>query len=213
MRLYLSSFRLGNKPEELLKLLKGKKHAAVIANSMDFVSNEDRTQSVERELTALRGIGLEPEEIDLRKYFGKKEKLRNELLKFNLVWVRGGNVFILRNAFYKSGFDEIIMEMLKNDSIVYGGYSAGPMMLTPSLRGAELVDDLDLLPKEDQLDIIWNGLNLIPYALAPHYKSDHPESAAVEKEVQYLIDHNIPYKTLHDGEAIVVNGSSEKLVK
>ena len=107
----------------------------------------------------------------------------------------------------------IKQKQLKADSIVYGGYSAGPMMLTPSLRGAEFVDDLNLLPKEDQSDIIWVGLNLIPSALAPHYKSDHPESAAVEKEVQYLIDNHIPYKTLHDGEAIIIDGAKEVIVK
>lgn len=34
-------------------------------------------------------------------------------------------------------------ELLTADTLVYAGYSAGPCVLSPSLRGLELVDDAD----------------------------------------------------------------------
>ena len=56
------------------------------------------------------------------------------------------------------------------------------------------------------------GFGVIPYAIAPHYKSDHPEFAATDNLVQYYIDNHMPFKTLHDGEAIVINGMGEEIV-
>jgi dipeptidase E len=84
-------------------------------------------------------------------------------------------------------------------------------MLTPSLSGVNLVDDPDIIPAGYDPATIWEGLGVIPYAIVPHYKSDHPESAANDLLVQYYIDYHMPFKTLHDGEVIVVNGKREKI--
>lgn len=60
--------------------------------------------------------------------------------------------------------------------------------------------------------MIWGGLGVLDYAVAPHYRSNHPESEDIEKCVEYFKANNIPYKTLHDGEAIVINGDQETLL-
>lgn len=212
MRLYLSSFRLGNKPEELLTLFEGRKRTAIILNAMDMVGREDRAASLAREVGDLTSIGLEPIEIDLRNYFDKPNALKEVLSSFDLVWVRGGNAFILRRAFRQSGADEIMKELLANDAIIYGGYSAGIDMLTPSLHGAELVDDPNIVPEGYESPIIWDCLGVLPYAIIPHYKSDHPESPAVDKSVEYLINNHLPFLALRDGEAIIGNGDKEVVV-
>ena len=212
MRLYLSSFRNGNKPEELLRLLGTKRRTAVINNAQDFLSADVRADKLAEELGRLRGIGLEPTEVDLRSYFDKHESLKEVLAGFDLIWVRGGNCFVLRRAFKQSGADSVISELVANDKVVYGGYSAGIDMLVPSLHGAELVDDPDIVPEGYNPGVIWEGLGLLPYAIAPHYKSDHPESAAIDKSVEYLIDHHIPFIALRDGEAIVINGTEHSVV-
>ncbi|HSX17733.1 MAG TPA: Type 1 glutamine amidotransferase-like domain-containing protein [Patescibacteria group bacterium] len=164
------------------------------------------------EIDRLKSIGLDPIEIDLRSYFDRPESLKEKLAGFDLIWVRGGNAFVLRRAFKQSGADNVVADLLAEDKIVYGGYSAGIDMLTPSLHGAELVDEPDIVPDDYQPDIIWECLGLVSYAIAPHYKSDHPESAAIDKSVEYLIDNHIPFIALHDGEAIVIKGTNQKVV-
>ena len=52
--------------------------------------------------------------------------------------------------------------------------------------------------------VVWEGLGLIDFAFLPHYKSDHPESEDIDKEVEYCKKHNIPFKTLRDGEVIII---------
>jgi dipeptidase E len=212
MRLYLSSFRNGNKPKELLKLLGTGRRTALIANSIDFLDEPARSDGVAQEIERLKSIELDPVEIDLRQYFGKSEELRELLSTFDLIWARGGNTFILRRAFKQSGADKIVKELLAEDKIVYGGYSAGIDMLVPSLHGVEFVDDPNIVPAGYEPAIVWDRLGLLPYVIAPHYKSDHPESADIDKSVQYLIDHHIPFIALRDGEVIIVKGGEQGIV-
>ena len=160
----------------------------------------------------LKTIGLDPSEVDLRQYFGKTNELKKTLLAYDLVWVRGGNVFVLRRAFKQSGADTVIKELLETDSIAYGGYSAGVDILQPHLHGIELVDPPDVVPEGYDPEIIWECLGLLPYCVAPHYKSDHPESADVDKTVSYYIENHVPFVALRDGQAIVINGSNQTFV-
>src|SRR5437588_4232973 len=112
MKLYLSSFRLGNHPEQLVRLLSSKKKTAVIANAMDGATEHERKLGVERELNDLHSLGLYAEECDLREYFGKKEALKRHLNQYGLVWIRGGNTFVLRRAMDESGLDEALKEKM-----------------------------------------------------------------------------------------------------
>lgn len=212
MRLYLPSFRNGNQPGELIKLLGSGRRTALIHNAMDAAPAAVRADSLKQEIDRLKSLGLDPVELDLREFFDQRPGLAQRLEQFDLVWARGGNSFVLRRAFKQSGADQAIVELLKGDRIVYGGYSAGIDMLTPSLHGIELVDDPHDVPQGYRQEVIWDGLGLLPYAIAPHYKSDHPESAAVDKSVEYLIDHHLPFIALRDGEVIVVDGTVQRIL-
>jgi dipeptidase E len=89
---------MGNHPEELVSLVELGRRAVVIANAMDDQPEEDREAGVRRELDALAGLGIEAEELDLRTYFGQSDRLHRDLQTCGLVWLRGGNVFMLRSA-------------------------------------------------------------------------------------------------------------------
>lgn len=212
MRLYLSSFRVGNGPDALLRLLGDGRRTAVIANACDAFSVDDRIESTRQELDRLAAIGLQPQELDLRDYFDAgPAAVAAATAGFDLVWLRGGNVFVLRRALHQSGADVALLTMLRNDTIAYGGYSAGVCVLTPSLRGIEMVDDPDDVPPGYDEMIIWDGLDVLPYAIAPHYQSDHPESTAIESLVAHYTEQQVPFKTLRDGQAIVINGETSNI--
>jgi dipeptidase E len=62
-------------------------------------------------------------------------------------------------------------------------------------------------------EIIWGGLGFVEFSIAPHYRSAHPESEEIEKVVKYFEENNMPYRALHDGEVLVINGADVRLVK
>ncbi len=215
MRLYLSSFRLGNRPERLVELA-GRKKALVIANACDLFPEAERRPRVERELEALSALGFWAQELDLRRHFregGDRDGLRAELYSTGLVWARGGNAFVLRRALRQSGFDGVLMDALAADQLAFGGYSGGIAVLAPSLRGIELVNDPLAVPAGYDPETIWEGLGAIDFSLAPHYKSPHPSSPGIDKVVEYLRKRGTPFQTLTDGEVLVISGDKRDLVR
>ena len=206
MRMYLSSFRMGEHPERLVELLDPAGPAAVIANAIDQAEPEERVEGVQRELDALAELGIDAEDLDLRDYFGATDRLAADLARYRLVWVRGGNTFVLRHALAESGADEILTSLVAREALVYGGYSAGCCVLAPSLRGLELVDAPEAVTETYGVPPIWAGLGLIEYAFVPHVDSpEHPETEACGRLAEHYRATGIPHKTLRDGEAIVVS--------
>ncbi len=206
MKFYLSSYKIGDYEEEFKKMISSTNmKTAYISNALDFTDDmERRKESEENDINDLREFGLSVERLDLKEYFNQKERLKEKIMEYGVIWVRGGNTFVLRQAMKLSGFDEILLDIQKNDNLVYGGYSAGVCVLGPSLRGLEIVDDVSIFPYKEIKDIIWEGVGVLNYSIVPHYRSDHPESERVEEVVAFMIKEKILFKVLKDGEVITL---------
>ncbi|MCA9353139.1 Type 1 glutamine amidotransferase-like domain-containing protein [Patescibacteria group bacterium] len=211
MKLYLSSYRLGNHPNELKKLInKENPRVAVSVNALDFLDPEVRNNEfLKREIEDMRNLGFSAEELDLRDYF-HNNSLAEKMKEYDAVWFSGGNVFILAKAFKQSGFDTVIEKQVKTGKLVYAGYSAAFCVLTTSLHGIELVDDKDATAEGYETGEIWEGIGLIDFYPIVHFRSDHEESELVEKEYEYVVKNNIPHKTFKDGDVYLIDEDIEK---
>ncbi|HLD85169.1 MAG TPA: Type 1 glutamine amidotransferase-like domain-containing protein [archaeon] len=205
MKFYLSSYKIGNEPEKLKQLVSNGK-IGYISNALDFSSanKERRKKHIESDITDLRNLGLEVELLDLKAYFGKQSGLKKKIDKLGEVFVSGGNTFVLRQAMKLSGFDKIFKQLVKRKDFLYAGYSAGICVLAPDLKALKIVDDPKDKPYRQVKQTIWKGLGFLDYIILPHYKSNHPESADIDKEVEYCKKNKIPFKTLRDGEVIII---------
>ncbi|WP_432949567.1 Type 1 glutamine amidotransferase-like domain-containing protein [Kribbella sp. CA-253562] len=210
MKLYLSSFRLGDHPEHLVAMLPPKARIAVICNAIDTEEPVVREEKVAAEHRWLVELGLRPEEVDLRDFAPGEsaERLRTRLAEYDGMWVRGGNVFVLRAAMARSGADRILPDLILAERFVYAGYSAGCCVLAPSLRGLELCDDVSVVD-----DVVWDGLGILDEAFVPHLNSPgHPETELVEKVRDLYERTAVPYVPLSDGQALVIDGETRTLV-
>jgi dipeptidase E len=183
MRLYLSSQDPGSRAGALLSLLSGPR-VAVIANGHDAMP---MPRATEASLAAFRTLGLAPQELDLRAHFGDPASLGQRLAGYHLVWVLGGNSFVLRRAMRQSGFDAV-----------------------PSLNGLELMDDPFALPEGYDEPPVWSGLGLTPFVVVPRYPPPHREAAAAEKVVSYMRARRTRFRALA-AEPIVRSGTVERL--
>lgn len=201
MKLYLSSQKIGNFPDKLINLLGNNKNVVVIANALDDKTPEYRSLRVKKEIEMLKGIGLNPIELDLRNYFGNSNGLKEFVSNKSLIWIRGGNVFILRRAMEASNFDKKILPLIKNGDIAYGGYSAGVIIACKDLWASEIVDDIYCVPEDYPcMNTPSKGLGLIDFYLVPHYDSTEDWAKNVKKYVNYLKEKNKKILTLCDGE-------------
>ena len=207
MRYYLSSYKIGDHAARLLSGDAPSDRVAIIQNASDGNPDEHgKRAALDREMNVLAALGLCPTALDLRNYFGLYNELRNDMASYGYVWVMGGNTFVLKRAFIQSGLDRLLTTDALNPRLTYGGYSAGACILCPTLNGIHLADQPDLLPHNyPDAPIDSDGLGLLDFCIAPHYRSNHPESALIERCVQYFLDNRQPFVALRDGDVLIGN--------
>jgi len=208
MRLYLCSYRIpvaaelynlvGRKPEDI--------SAAVIPNAKDYYAERARNFKIKETNQYLSNLGLKPQTVDLKAY-EDSDKIKKELNNYDLIWVSGGNTFCLMHQMRRSGFEEVIKELLKEDRIVYAGESAGACVIGNSLRGLEDADEPEFAE-----EIIWEGLDILPNFILPHI--DNPMFADDIKYAREVHkDDPQPVIELSDSQALVINGTSREIVE
>jgi len=202
MKFYLSSYRNGNRTDRLKKLILKDKKLGFVPNALDYKAPKQRQERIYESVKDLTALGINVEILDLRKYFGKKAELKKKIDCLGGIWVRGGNTFVLRQAMKLSGLDDILKNIDRKD-FLYGGYSAGVCVLAPDLKPLQIVDDPTVKPYKGLKKTIWKGLGLLDYIILPHYKSNHPESADIDKAVEYCKKNKVQFKALKDGEVVI----------
>jgi dipeptidase E len=204
MRLYLSSFRVGSYPQRLLQLLGEGRRTALVPNAMDGAPEQMRRDGLARDVGELEALGLDVTLVDVR-----TTNAVHQLAGYDLVWVRGGNVFALRKAFADTGADTILTGLLRGDALVYGGYSAGPCILAPEIGFLQEVDDITAVKKP-----VTTGLGLLDRPFVPHVASPgHPETEACDEVSATLSRRGQDHWVLSDGDVLVVDGPRTELLR
>jgi dipeptidase E len=204
VRLYLSSYELGDRPELLSALVRGARRGWVIANALDGLDEDRRQRDTVRQVAALATLGLTARDLDLREH--DTATIAAAFGAPDFVWVRGGNVFTLRAAMARSGLDELVVRGLRTDAFVYAGFSAGACVLAPSLRGLERCD-----PPEQCAAVYgapqFDGLGVLDRSVVPHLASPgHPETEVLAEVAARYDRVGQSYWALRDGQALVVDG-------
>ena len=198
MRLYLFSFRMGHHHKKLLRQAGDCRPTALVPNALDNISTQDWSEGLRRELAEIEAAGLTVEMLDLRQA-GAVDRLAG----FDVVWIRGGNVFVLRRALADTAADTVLIDLLQEDAIVYGGYSAGPSVLGPDLTALADVDDITAVG-----DPITHGLGLVDRPFVPHVQSPaHPESAACDAIAARCKAQGHQHWALSVGQVVLVDGN------
>jgi dipeptidase E len=195
MKLYLGSYRITD-PAGLEKLvdrpLEGLS-VAVIGNAKDAKPSEERIASLRQVHASLGTLGLVTANIDLRDISQATET--NEAMNgFDMVFVTGGNSFVLRESMRRSGFDTAIHELV-DTNLVYCGESAGAVVAGTTITSAE-VEDTSAVS-----ELIFEGLGLIDRIIVPHAnwrrRADYIEQMVVTYGERLL--------TLRDDQAHIVD--------
>lgn len=207
MKLFLYSLALSQDQALELSGLVGKKPQditfALIENAADVVSNAHDWLGGFRDMLRINGFQLDV--VDLRRWQGQQEALRDKLSGKDVIWLGGGNTFYLRWILKKTGADEIIRECVRNGK-VYAGWSAGAVVAGPTLEYFDTMDDTQESP-----EIIWEGLNLTDIVVVPHLDNkDFAEDAQVANEQLRAAGYHTIF--IGDHQVLVVNGDEQKIV-
>lgn len=197
MKLYLSSYRIPT-PDELFALLPKPPtqcSVAIVPNAKDYKLPDERAQSLDELIYDLAKHGFKTEIIDLRD-FSDPDTLKAALEPHDILWLAGGNTFMLRSEMQRSGLDQIIRPLIKEGK-VYCGESAGAIVAGRSLEGSEDADDPELADEK-----IIEGLGLIDKIIVPHADSPDFVEYVGNMKKKHQDDPDVIY--LNDNQALVI---------
>lgn len=137
---------------------------AFIPTASDVYSD---TPWIASDREALLNIGYEVFDVALKD--DAKDILLDKLSAADIIFVAGGNVTYLAERSQKSGFGQIIRELLAAGK-VYVGSSAGSMIAGPSVAPF-VTEDLAELPQGFALPDP-GCIGLVDYIVLPHYSPD-----------------------------------------
>ena len=102
-------------------------------------------------------------------------KEQDKLLGSDVLLISGGNTFQLLYNLRKSGLDKTVIKFSQKQNVVLAGFSAGALVLTPTINICSLPGfDKNLVGIEDL-----TGLNVVDFEVFPHYnKTAHSEALA-----------------------------------
>jgi dipeptidase E len=180
------------------------RRTALVPNALDGLPADVRGAGIHRDIADLMQLGLEVSEVDLIEHDAAER-----LAGCDIVWVRGGNTFVLRRVLADTGIDEVLTDLIRRDAIVYAGYSAGACVLAPDLAGLEIVDDITAVAEP-----VTTGLGLLDRPFVPHVRSaGHPETAACDALAARYQAAAQAHWALRDGDVLVVNGDVTELLR
>jgi len=208
MKLYLSSIGIPT-PDDLSELLDKpltEVTVAFIPNANDYYAERAWSVVTSQRVTPLEALGMKVTVVDLRNYHDGAV-LEKTLQRYDLIWVTGGNTFLLREEMRKSGFEQVVKGLLNNGK-VYGGNSAGALVAGESIGGINL-ESSD--PPEYAEEVIEDGLGLVPYIVVPHV--DNSEFSEVMKVVAQWPDRAKKLIELKDSQAVIFDGDKHRVVE
>jgi len=214
-KLFLTSGGLPNETRDAFLKLLGKNPQDTRVAFIPTAKDPEEDQSyVQRSLDQLDELGFVYESTDLKEY--SKETLGEKLTQFDVIYVNGGNTFYLLDWIRKSGFDQIIGDLLDQGKI-YLGVSAGTIVAGPNIETAGWKNlDRNFLNLTDL-----TGLNLVPFSVFVHYEPEF--QTLIESETtritypmivltdqQAVLGEETRYKIVGPGNRWVLNDSAEK---
>ena len=61
-------------------------------------------------------------------------------------------------------------------------------------------------------EIVWDGLRLLPFALAVHVGAENPEAPLSAREIAAYEAQGVPYHALRDGDVLVVEDAQHAVL-
>ena len=135
------------------------------------------------------------------------DQLKNDLIDYDFIYLSGGNTYYLLEQSNKSGFFNLIKDLINKEGKTYIGTSAGSIIAGPKCPDYLLLEN-EIIKVENQ-----KGYGFVNFIILPHWGSDDFRNKYLKGrlEVAYKKD-QFPLVTLTDNQYIYVQGDKCEFV-
>jgi peptidase E len=136
-----------------------------------------------------------------------------QLLKYDLVYITGGNSNHLFSVIQRSGADKVLMEIISSGKTVIGS-SAGAMLLTSGNKYNIYFNKILNIEEKSDHKFSHSGLKITKHILLPHYDRFILEYPDLEFKIKDLEKRdNIKITRMNDNGYIIIKDNGEIIEK
>ncbi len=140
---------------------------------------------------------------------GKSEaEIKNDLAKYDVVYVEGGNVAYLLQQAQKNNFGKYIKQRV-NDGMIYISESAGSIIAGPDIfansRPGKAPSDYGLTDTK--------GFGLVNFEIMPHWGMENKKPDYMKYKIPQSYNENFPYILLLNNQYVEVTDDWYKIVE
>lgn len=150
---------------------------------------------IQRDLGFLATFGFDVRILDLA---DAGADIHSSVAGTDLLFLAGGNTFVLLDHLRRTGFDVIAADLVRN-GVLYVGSSAGTLVAGPEISPAALVDSPDAAPGLRST----LGMALVDHIVMPHADNAEYRDSVARIVAEYSGPH--PMITLNDDQAAYVD--------
>ena len=121
---------------------------------------------------------------------------RQKILLADIVVISGGETLLLWKLLKKTRMISALQKFVQKENFILGGYSAGAIILTPTLRIIHFFGNDDFEDNIEQFE----ALNFVNFEILPHFSEER--HAVKLEEYKKLIKY--PIKVISDSGYILV---------
>jgi dipeptidase E len=178
---------------------------AVIVNASS--SDKKKKKKTKKIKIQFSEIGFDSTKIE---QFDLMQRNPQELSKFDIIYILGGNPFRLLDEVNKSDSRKILKELTYQDKILMG-YSAGSLLLGPDLT---LMNHTDSLLEFNEIALKeLSCLHLYNFHIFPHYTNFTKQVPELIKQInQFERQSELPIYRLNDNQGIIYQDGEIELI-
>ncbi len=135
----------------------------------------------------------------------QQEELRSELIEADIIFVAGGNTFYLLEQAQKSGFMEVVRDMIHTADKTYVGSSAGSVFMGPDIMPVEFFD-----PISETNITNTKGIHMVDFVILPHFVPGERDSTFEATIKKYGSSHEL--LTLANEDLVYVDERGHKVL-
>ena len=193
---------------EFLKLLKKESHLYSIAVIVNASSTEKKKiKKTKKVKIQFAEMGLDSSKIEL---FDLVKTEPQKLKEYDIIYILGGNPFLLLDDINRSGAQKAITEFFESDKIIMG-YSAGALLLGPDLS---LLNHVDSLLEFNQLKLTeLSCLGLYDFYIFPHFRDFTTQIPELSEKIQeFELKKKLAVKRLNDNQGIIISRGVSRII-
>ncbi|MFH1404806.1 MAG: Type 1 glutamine amidotransferase-like domain-containing protein [Patescibacteria group bacterium] len=159
-----------------------------------------KQEFIDKAKDEIKKLGMKLTEVDLEDE--TQESLLEKLSVCDVIYVNGGNTFYLLDWVRKTGFENVVKQLI-NEGKIYVGVSAGSYIACPTIEMATWKEKV-----ENDVGLTdLTAMNLVPFLMQVHFEEKmRPTVTEAVKHTKF------PVIVLNDKQAVLVNGDKVKVV-